>query len=60
MADAAPVPHHRPTPAAARPPATDPLRRLIECEQLVGLAEAGRSLPGGRGNAHVNPSTVFR
>ena len=37
-----------------------PARRILEQEQLVSLAKAGRSLPGHHGNAHVNPATVFR
>jgi hypothetical protein len=41
-------------------PDREPASRMLEGEQLTGLAAAGRSLPGHRGNAHVSPATVFR
>lgn len=38
----------------------EPTTQLLNGEKLIGLAEAARSLPGYRGKAGMDPSTLSR
>lgn len=38
----------------------DTLSDILRGEQLISLTAAGKSLPGHRGNQHVNAATIWR